>query len=441
MKISRDEEINLKYIPRPSGDRKPEHSACASWYYHMVRQWVKGFIYDTRLEGILVPLWKALLSFLNSYPNWERIVLLPSLICLSFVMIGWLKVYLRLKRAKVSQLHDLAVDNIDLFVRQYPFHFYPLVCKSLELTYLHNEIPNVRKCEMRFLEVAIGEGSFSSRVFPPGAGVVCMDLSPYSLQKASPMAHIKQAIVCDCLQPPVREGSFDVILANNFLHHVSSKEQVLANWSRIAEKVIFNENTPYWASGWASPYLLRKIGLKDIASAVAARIERDHWQSLKPKAVLEATILKNYEIIKSISYMSEDTFFCCGLFSFLMRCSGPPTPPFLKKLFLGPLRWLAIPVTRNLAKLLIHFDKHQDRSRDTFISYTCKSRCYIPYRTDSYLVCPQCGGELSLSNQCKECGKQFSYREGMLFLLTNELEHIQSDYNPGLGASVSSEHL
>jgi hypothetical protein len=167
------------------------------------------------------------------------------------------------------------------------------------------------------------------------------------------MNHVREAIVCDCLEPPVREGSFDLIVANNFLHHVTQKMKPLAQWSRIAERAVFNENTAFWVSGRAAPYILAKLGLKTLASRISSRIEQEHWQCLVQKKELDSIVGENYEIVRSVSFLSERTFFFCTVFSSLMRCTGPPTPPMLKSLFLGRLRRIALPLTKELAKLLI----------------------------------------------------------------------------------------
>jgi SAM-dependent methyltransferase len=370
-----------------------------------------------------------------------QLVLVPFLILTSFVMILVLQLYLWTKRSKLSKLSNDALANVTKFVEQYPFHLYPVVCKSFELAFLEDKTFNLVEGGVRTIELAIGEGTLSKRIFPPDAHVVGLELNPYLLKQASQLKHVKKAIVCDCLQPPISEGSFDVLVANNFLHHITHKENALARWARIAEKALFNENTPYWASGWPISYVSKTIGLPGFAGQFAARIERESFQELEPKTKLDSLVLKDYEIVESVSYLSERTFFYCGVFSSLMRCYGPPTPRNLKRLFLGPLRWLAIPVTTMLAKLVIRFDEHQDRSRDAFVSYMCKSRHYVAARSESYLACPSCGGELNPSNRCTKCGTQCCAEDGMLFLLRGELKYIAEEYKPHIAAKMTPEQL
>lgn len=373
-------------------------------------------------------------------------VLLPAITAVGVVVLGLaleirLRLYLLLKRDKPSQLTQPALDCVDEFLTQYPFHLYPIVCKSFELACLGRQIPELLKQHTRCVEIAIGEGTLSARVFPKDATVVGLDLSPYSLKKASEKPHVQQAVVCDCLAPPIREGSFDVLIANNFLHHITHKEETLASWSRIASQAVFNENSPAWASGWPRPYVLRKLGRKDKAADAAAEIEKMSLQSLEPKQRLDEYVSKSYEVDECVSYMSEGTFFYCGLFSWMMRCYGPPTPAKMKQLFLTKLRWVALPLSADLAKLLIRYDQHQDRSTDSFISYLCTSKNYVAAAAGSYLVCADCQQQLNEANRCEGCGKEYSYTDGMLFLLPDALKDLQQGYNHELSLQTPKEHL
>jgi len=164
-------------------------------------------------------------------------------------------------------------------------------------------------------------------------------------------------------------------------------------------------------------------------------------QYLESKEILDLRVAKHYEILECTSYLSERTFFYCGLFSFLMGCQGPPTPPRLKHLFLTKLRWLALPLSADIAKLLIRYDQYQDRSTDTFVSYVCKSRNYVPAQDGSYLQCPDCEQELDAAIRCPACGKAYSSTDGMLFLLPKELKDLQQGYNHQVAAQLPAEHL
>jgi hypothetical protein len=387
--------------------------------------------------------WRLRLAF-NTFVSkvWWPAIRFFALMITALGLELWLRVFLFSKRTKPSQFTSLAVARVADFVEQYPFHLYPIVCKAFELACLETELPKLLNDGGRVLEVAIGDGTLSSRVFPADANVIGLDLSPYSLKKASEQPHVKQAIVCDCLNPPIREGSFDILLANNFLHHVTQKEQTLARWSWLAEKAVFNENSPTWASGWPVPYMLKKLGRPEEAARKAEDIERHSLQSLEPRTQLDAHVAGSYEVIRSDSYMSERTFFFCGVFSFLMGCYGPPTPAILKSLLLSkPLRWLTLPLSADIARLLIRYDQQQDRATDSFISYVCRSRNFVPAPAGNHLICANCNSELTQKNQCTGCGHTYSYTDGMLFLLPEKLSDLQREYNLEVSAQTPKEHL
>jgi hypothetical protein len=94
-----------------------------------------------------------------------------------------LRISLLFHRAKRGKLTASALARVNEFVEQYPFHLYPIVCKAFELGYLETEVPKLLKPTTNVVEIAIGEGSLSARVFPAETSVVGLDLSPYSLKK------------------------------------------------------------------------------------------------------------------------------------------------------------------------------------------------------------------------------------------------------------------
>ena len=374
-------------------------------------------------------------------------IIMPAFRTAGLLFVGlafeiWLRVFLFFKRSQPTQLTSAALDSVDKFVEQYPFHMYPIVCKAFELACLSHELSNLVDKDTSIVELAIGEGTLSARVFPEHASVVGLDLSPYSLKKASQKTHVKQAIVCDCMTPPIRPGSFDVLVANNFLHHVTHKEATLAVWSRIARKAFFNENTPYWASCWTVPYVLRKLGRKESAARVAAQIERDLLQSLESKETLDAIINRHYRIVRSVSYLSARTFFYCSIFSYLIGSYGAPTPGWMKDLSRSKyLGWLIVPLTIDLAKLFIRYDRHQDRKADAFVSYSCESRNYVPDTLENPLACPDCSAALTPANECTACARAYTHKDGMLFLLSKELKDLQHEYSYEVSAQTPEEHL
>lgn len=418
-------EINSNYVPARNTGDEPTGSKTR----------------PSRISALHARFTSVLSTISARTANPLRLVLLPVLIVTAVAVIAYLRLYLLVRRPRGSNLSSRARENVGSFVAQYPFHLYPLLAKAFELAHLQSELPALLKNQERVVEMAIGEGSFSQLIYPPGTEIVAVELSPAHLRTAGSMQHVREAIVGDCMRPPLRDGSFDLLVSNNFLHHVTNKKDVVERWAAIARRAIFNENTTYWASSWVTPFLLRKAGLKTQSSKASARIEEVHWQCLRDRHELDSVAASSHDIVRSVSYLNERTFFFCAVFSFLMRCTGPPTPHILKQLFLGPLRRIAIPLTAAIAKLLIQYDELQDRSKDVFVSYTCQSKAWVPSSDRSHLKCPECGGMLTVEDACEKCGLAYAKTDGMLFLLPRELDHIRVNYNPQWAATVSTREL
>src|SRR2546428_7332040 len=124
------------------------------------------------------------------------ILAIPALLGTALWLQVWLRLCLLLRRPQLSQLNRVAIENVNEFVEQYPFHLYPLVCKAFELACLEAALPKPINRGRTVLEIAIGDGTLSARVFPVDANVIGLDLSPYSLKRASEKPHVRQAIVC-----------------------------------------------------------------------------------------------------------------------------------------------------------------------------------------------------------------------------------------------------
>jgi hypothetical protein len=202
---------------------------------------------------------------------------------------------------------------------------------------------------------------------------------------------------------------------------------------------LFNENTAYWASGWTVPYLLRRLGLTRAADRSAKRIESFSLQHLLDRAGLDAEVRSAAPVRDESSFFSERTFFLCSLFSFLMLCYGPPTPAILKRLFLGPLRPLVLPLTSSLARALLAFDAREDRTKDTFVFFESDGHIR-EVRAAGDLVCPSCGADLT-GYACGSCGASYPTKDGMLFLLAPEFAYVFDDYSRSESGPVSAEHL
>lgn len=370
--------------------------------------------------------------------NEIRYILLPFMYIFSLCLVICLSLYRYFKKGIPSSLHKKSMDYIKEFVTQYPMHLYPVVAKSLELSFLREHLEGHAKGKI--VEVAIGEGTLSKRIFSEDKKVVGLDLNPYSLVKTRGMSHVAKRVVCDCLNPPIALGTFDFLLANNFLHHVTEKRMTLSNWAQIADDAIFNENTPVWASAWIVPYVLSKLGMSNWSRKSAKNLEVLGMQYLEDEKSLDEIVNEFYIIKKRESFMDAKTFFLSSLFSAFMRCYGPPTPERLKKLFLGKLKFIAIPLTKRLAELLIHYDSHRSRKADAFISYVCKSKIFSAYPSDEFFICPECRAGVK-DNVCLACGKRYMISDDMLFLLPEYLSSVKDAYHSENVEKISAEHL
>jgi hypothetical protein len=383
---------------------------------------------------------QAFVARLNSRrTNIVRIALLPVLFVVALALLVTLEVRVRTRRRVDSWLHGAAAERVGAFVEQYPLHLYPVVAKAFEAAYLDRFVPELLAESPRVLEVAIGEGSLSEKVFPADADVVGLDIGPYVLRHAALKPHVRRAVVCDCLSPPVADGTFDVVIANNFLHHVTAKEATLSAWAPIARTVLFNESTPFWASAWMWPRVLDRLGFREKARDAAKKIELIHLQTLRPLADLDSAVSSAWDIRERQTFVSARTFSRCAIFSALMRCTGPPTPSLVKRLLLGPLRWASIPLTRAIARRLVVLDATEDRSADVYVSYIAESRSWQP-GTGGF-ICPRCAAGLDSFDKCSGCGHQYETIDRMLFLLPPELDHIRRDYNAIVAATVPAESL
>lgn len=379
------------------------------------------------------------LPLLRSVKQLLQILLSPFVLLFGAALVPVLRLVLARRGASQSRLHEEALPYVESFVEQYPLHLYPVVAKALELAHVTRRLEELIGERTGIVEIAIGEGTLSSRMFGDRHRVTGLDLNPFSLAKAAALPHVERAIVCDGLRPPVRAASFDLLLSLNFLHHVTEKQATVAAWARIAGGLLFNENTPYWASSWAPPYLLRHLGLVSLANRYAKRVERRSLQRLKGRPELEAEIGIIVPLRQQVSFLSERSFFVCSLFSWLMVCYGPPTPAVLKALFLGPLRFIAVPLTKELGRLLVRFDAGEDRTKDTFVFFEAGDVTTAAGRTPE-LMCPRCEGPLD-GARCTRCGTAYPVADGMLFLLPPQFAYVYDDYTASEARPMPAEHL
>src|SRR5215212_1001052 len=430
------QEINLRYIPREQPIAAPPTSADGSLTSF------KHTIVATRPGKWLRSIWHFLLRVRNRLRPRElqrqfllvqRLLLLPVAYGTSLVLIVYLKLKVGAKKDSINPLHFGAIEHVDELAEQYPLSLYPILYKSIQISYLKQELRDKLPADARFVEMAIGEGSLSRRFFPPEANVVALDINTRALRRAATLPHVKDAIICNIMDAPVKPGSFDAVVSNNFLHHVTDKERVLQIWAGLAPTAIFNECTDEWKLAWPGPYVLSKLGSKDWSAARAARVEDKFNNTFLPAKVVDAKVETHHEIARRVSYLSKPVMSLCFLFCVLQRAIGPLTGEDARPILAlcrGIFRPLVMPATRELARLLIVWDALRKRTEDAYVSYTVASRSFNKAEGTGYLLCPNCRADLGGVPECSACGIKYERMCGMLFLLPKDLAHVQSNFNP-----------
>lgn len=346
------------------------------------------------------------------------------------------------KNKRLSNLHMGAIENVSQFISQYPMHLYPIITKSMEMVFLKKNIRKiVSKVKEGIVELAIGEGTFSSRIFSNDDKLIGFDLNPYSLIHTKKYKHITKRVVADCRIPPIDSCGASFIVCNNFLHHITDKENTIKNWAQKAPYAIFNENTIYWASGWMKPFVLKLMGLNNAAKKETRHMEKHSLQALWKKEELSSLINQYYDIHEEVSFFNEKAFFLSTVFSALLFCYGPPTPELQKKVMNSLFNPITKLFTYHIAKTLIEYDSILPRDRDTFICWLVKSKAIgedcIPGHVK--LVCPDCR-ELLQDNKCHRCDRIFEEKDEMLFLLPKEIAE-EISYSENQPKLLGEEHL
>lgn len=430
------QEINLRYIPREQPIAAPPTSADGSLTN------LKHTIVATRPGKWLRSVWHFLQRVRNRLRPRElqrqfllvqRLALLPVAYGTSLVLIVYLKLKVGAKKDSINPLHFGAIEYVDDLAEQYPLSFYPILYKAIQISYLKEELRDKLPADARFVEMAIGEGSLSRRFFPPDANVVALDINTRALRRAATLPHVKDAIICNIMAAPVKPGSFDAVVSNNFLHHVTDKERVLQIWAGLAPTAIFNECTDEWKLAWPGPYVLSKLGMNDWSASRAERVEDKFNNTFLPADVVDAKVETHHDIARRVSYLSKPVMSLSFLFCVLQRANGPLTGEDARPILAlcrGLLRPLVMPATRELARLLIVWDALRNRTEDAYVSYTITSRNFSKADSTGYLLCPNCRKDLGGVPECSACGIKYDRICDMLFLLPKDLAHVQSNFNP-----------
>lgn len=397
--------------------------------------------YARRVPQGHVPKYKRMKRIIGALRYNARVLMLPVMVCAGLLMMLRLRISIALAKGRTdSPLHTRALEYVDDLVEQYPFGLYMILTKAIDMAFIKDKIAEHAGTESKIAEVAIGDGTFSARLFERGERITALEFNPYSLVKASRHGHVRRAVVCDGTRPPVKRGAFDLLMSYHFLSHVTQKETAITNWARASRLILFDECTPYWGTGMAGPYVLRKMGLRRMADKFARKIVIQKIEHLETQDELERIVRAHCELIEKGSFMNERTLFYCTVFTALQfMTSNGPTVPLLKKISLGPLRWLAVPLTRSLATLLIRFDAFQDRSTDAMVAFFARSRECEPADVGGDFRCPHCEGSLDAENHCIKCGMRYQVKDDMLFLLPKEFQDITDEYSSKAAAAVPDE--
>ncbi|HSE30637.1 MAG TPA: class I SAM-dependent methyltransferase [Pyrinomonadaceae bacterium] len=432
----KQQEINLRYIPPRQSAAAPVQTTGGA--FARLKQTIAG----TRSGRALRSTWHFLLRLRNrlrvrelqrQFLLLQRLLLLPVAYVVSLILIIVLKLKVQSRKDSLDAVHLGAIDEVDELAEQYPLSLYPILYKSIQISYLKEELKNRLASDARFIEMAIGEGSMSRRFFPSDANVVALDINTRALRRAATLPHVKEAIICNIMDCPVKPGTFDAVVSNNFLHHVTDKERVLQMWAGLAPTAIFNECTEEWKFAWPGPYVLDALGFEEWSARRAASVEDKFNNTFLPEDVVDAKAQTHHDIVRRESYLSKPVMSVCFLFCVLQRANGPLTGEdarVILALCRGPLRPLVMPATRELARLLIVWDGLRNRTQDAYISYTVASRSFRSAEETGYLRCPNCAQDLGAVPECPACEIKYERIAGMLFLLPKNLSHVQTSFDP-----------
>jgi len=352
-----------------------------------------------------------------------------------------LVIWFRRKRKAEESIYSRAREFIPELSKQYPFGGHPILWKSIQLALLRGYVAPFRKSII--VEAAIGEESLSSRVFDKDFSVIGLDINPVSLQKVIGRPHISQAIVCDCMNPPLNKNSIDILVSNNFIHHVTDKEGVIRNWARAAAYVYFNECSQSWSEALLPSYFLHGIGFHDLARRIAQTVNLLGAQCLLPRNELDALFSREVQVEEVHAFISQFTY-CMATIPSLVCLQMGPTPFEIRQALAGSLvEGLVDRLTKRLSELLLYLDQTSMRSADdVLIHYFCKSKSAKKRRSGGVIRCA-CGSEQGLSSEgiCPACGRAYPKIDGMLFVLPEHLSTILDNYDGESAAAFPKEHL
>lgn len=385
---------------------------------------------------------KRILKYLfNSFQLCMSVVAFCCFLALSTGILVYVALFRSISKNKDKPFSG-AEKYVKDFVKIYPFHLYPIICKSLELYHLIDVIAVSKYSTI--VEAAIGDGYMSSCAFSEST-VFGFDISPYSLSKAN-YAHIKMKIVANCLVLPIVPDANNVIISNNLMHHITNKEKVIADWGSKAGVLIFNENTKNWSTAWPGAVVASFFGLSHFANRISVEIDKRSLQHLLDLDELNSIVSNEVHIVHEYTYYSRHVHSIALMYSYIFhrliqKCFGPPTPNSFKKLLtiVKPFGKIAYWLTEKVAIALIRLDGLQSRgAHDVCVHYVCSTDVHDNHGSlVPQLACPECGSKLSGVN-CSKCDKNYRVRSGMIFLCD---EKISNEFSETVASAIQKHHL
>ena len=343
----------------------------------------------------------------------------------------------------LSVRYERAINFIDYFLDMYPLNLYSIVLKSLEMVFLQDHLIDFNS-ESTIAEIAIGEGSFSNLVFQDlGLKLIGFDISPYSLQFAAQKPHVLGTVVSDAKNPPIHSGCLDLIVSNNFLHHVSSKIDVLNHFAQTSNYVLFNESTYEWARGHPGPFTKRESGWPNIAKYLTEmECERNAQHLLSIPELNQIISQAGFQVIDCFSFLSRSSIY----YSKILEVPVYLPVQFHEILMNSEMLIKVKELTKKLATMLIVYDYYQDRSFDAYVSYYAQSsKWQKSQHTKMALSCIECQGRISIDDslqsniKCPHCHSAYPCKKGMIFILPDGLKDICDSFDEHI--NVEEIHL
>src|SRR3982751_6579278 len=137
--MKQQQEINLRYIP----GKQPLVASTAGTTGALVR--LKKALMGTHAGKALRSTWYFLARLKNGLGITairrhvllvERLLFLPVALVVSLILIVYLKLRVQAKKDSIDALHLGAIDHVDTLAEQYPLSLYPILYKSLQISYL-----------------------------------------------------------------------------------------------------------------------------------------------------------------------------------------------------------------------------------------------------------------------------------------------------------------